>query len=738
MQSRNDDQNETAKLRGWAALTDKRRFPLLITLLLAAAAPAAAQDAAPSRSEREVTFSADQASVDPETGELVARGDVVMRHAGHTLEAARVRYNDETGMAIAEGGVTLSTANGSVLKASRMELNGPVRAGVIEHALFILEQGERVAAQRAQRFADGNSRLDRAVFSPCPACQEDASATPIWQLKAVEVRHDKEAQRLTYTDAFFEIYGIPVIWLPYFSHPDPTVERANGLLIPQLRTRDELGVVLELPYHWAISEQQDATFTPIITTKESPALAAAYRHHVGYGRYEVSGAFTVDDQPSQALTGEDNDGLRGHIFSRGRFMHGDDWQSTYQMRWASDDTFLRIYEFSDADTLISDYKLEGFLGRTSVRGELMGFKGLRIEDEPGLTGHALPWIDVDYVSQPGVLGGTLELGVDAVSLVRTSGADTRRATAEAAWHAPVRTPWGQRIAFDAFLRGDVFDVSEADAFDDPIFAGTSGTETRGIAGAAATITWPFASYARGIEQIIEPVVQLVASPEDVNDTDIPNEDSRAFELSSINLFALDRTAGFDLYESGSRVTYGLRYKLFAGDFGLRAMAGQSLRTERLDGFFPEGTGVTGKQSDVVGEIGLTHSELANLVYQFQLDEDDLSVRRHEVFTQISGGRFGLDLGYLKIDRGLTIDDRGDREEIHFAAELEAVENWTVFGGLIHRLGADSDPIEWESGVRLSNDCCIELGITVRKRFTRDRDVEPGTSVILSLSLRNLG
>jgi len=718
---------------------ERRRFPLLIGLALLVAFPAGAQETAESTArQREVTLSADQASVDPETGNLIARGDVVMRHAGYTLEAARLRYNEETGVAVAEGGVTLTNPDGSVLKAKRMELDGAVRAGVVENALLILKEGERVAARRAERFADGDSRLERAVFSPCPACQADPAATPVWQLKAVEVRHDKQARRLTYTDAFFEVFGVPVAWLPYFSHPDPTVERANGLLIPQLRTRDELGVVLELPYHWAISEEQDATFTPILTTQESPAFAASYRHHLGYGRYEVSGAFTLDDQPGAALTGEDDDGLRGHIFSQGRFRHGRDWQSTYQLRWASDDTFTRIYEFSDADTLISDYKLEGFLGRTSVRGELMGFRGLRIEDEAGLTGHALPWIDVDYVSKPGTLGGTVELGLDAVSLLRTDGADTRRASASAEWRAPVTTPWGQRITFNAFLRGDVFDVSDAGRFDNPNFAGASGTETRGIARAAATLTWPFTSYAGGVEQIIEPVVQLVAAPEDRNDTDIPNEDSRAFELNTGNLFALDRTAGFDLTESGSRATYGLRYKLFAGDFALEAMAGQSLRSESLERFFPEGTGVSSKQSDVVGEIGLTHSDLANIVYQFQLDEDDLSPRRHEVFTQISTEHFGLDLGYLELDRGLTIDDRGDREEIHFDAELEAVENWTVFGGLIHRLGDSGDPIEWESGLRFSNDCCIELGITVRKRFTRDRDVEPGTSVILRLSLRNLG
>lgn len=701
--------------------------------------PAAAQFELPSPTdEREVTFSADNASLDPDTGDLVARGNVVMLHRGYRLEAGLVRYNDQSGLVVAEGGVTITAPDGTQIKAMRMRLDGPVRAGVIQQALLILSEGERIAAARAERFADGDSQLDRAVFSPCPACQEDPSATPIWQIKAIKVVHDRDARRLVYTNAFFELFGVPVAWIPFFSHPDPTVERASGLLIPQVRTRDELGIVFELPYHWAIAPDQDATVTPIITTEESPALAASYRHHVGYGRYQVAGAFTFDDQPSEALTGEDDDGLRGFIFSDGRFVHGPDWQSTYQLRWASDDTFLRIYDFSNADTLISNYKIEGLLGRTYIKGEMLGFKGLRIEDADGLTAHALPLIDIDYVSEPGFLGGTVEARLSALSLTRTDGADTRRASLSTGWRAPFTTAWGQRIVFDTLLRGDVYDVNDADRFDVPAFAGSSGTELRGVARAAATVSWPFASHAGGVEQIIEPVVQFVASPEDLNDADIPNEDSRSFALGPTNLFALDRTAGFDLVESGSRVTYGLRYKLFSGDFGLEAMAGQSLRSERLDRFFPEGTGAGGKTSDVVGEIGLTHDELGSLVYQVQLDEDDLSPRRHEIFAGVSGDRFGLDLGYVRIDRGLALDDRIDREEIRFDAELEAIENWRLFGGLIHELGSGSDPIEWESGVLFSNECCIELGVTVRKRFTRDRDVEPGTSVILRIRLRDLG
>lgn len=701
---------------------------LVLTAGLAAPPFAAAQE--------EIVFSADQVSVDPETGEIVARGEVVMLHEGYRLEAGLVRYDDRTGVAEAERGVTLIDPDGTVLNAARVRLTDGLARGMIENARLILSDGSRVAAASGERGVE-KSRLDKAVYSPCPVCDDRPEEAPVWQLKAVEVVHDEAGRRLIYRNAFLELFGVPVAWLPYLSHPDPSVERASGFLEPEVFTRDELGVVVELPYHWAVSPSQDVTLTPIVATKVAPALAVNYRHHVGYGRYDLEGSVTHTGQPSEAVTGRDDDGLRGHIFSGGRFRHGDNWRSTYQAQWSSDDTYVRLYDFSDADTLVSDYRLEGFYGRSYIGGELLGFQGLRQEDGGGLTAHALPWIGAAYVSEPGFLGGTVEARLGALSLLRTGGADTRRLSASAQWQAPLTTASGLQLVFDAFVRGDLYEVSEASRLVEPEFAGRSGTELRGLARASATLSWPFVSHAGGVRQIVEPVLQLAAIPEGANDPAIPNEDSRAVELSAANLFSLNRAPGFDIWESGSRATYGLRYRLAAGDVMVSALAGQSIRVNDLPGVFPEGTGLSDSLSDLVGRLDLSWRDWVDLIYQLQLDPDGLDSRRHEAAAIIGNDRLSLDAGYLKIDRGLNILDRGDREEMRLAARAGITNNWTVFGGTIQDLSRGADPIEWEAGLVYKNEC-LELGVTVRERFTRDRDIEPGTQVIFRIRLLNLG
>lgn len=705
----------------------------LACFLLLLASPAGAQD-----SDAPVVFSADQIGNDAESGELVARGHVVMLHRGFLLEADELRYDETSGRAVASGNVRITDPEGAVLRATRIELENELRAGAIENVHVILDNGARLAAARGERFPEGTSRLDRAVFSPCPVCQDDPDDVPIWQLRAVRVTHDREARRLIYRDAFFDVFGVPVMWTPWFSHPDPTAERATGLLVPDIRTTKELGLVLELPVLWTLSPSFDVTLTPIVTTEAPPALAGKLRRHVGKGRFEVQGAFTINDQPGSTFDDNTNDGLRGFISATGRYLHDENWQSTVQGQFATDDTFMRIYNFSNADTLVSSYKLEGFFDRSYVRGEALGFQGLRVEDVDGLTAHALPLIDANFVSSPGVFGGTVSARLNTLQLIRTNGADTKRLSGSVQWEAPFILPTGQRIVFDAFLRGDVYDIRDADNFDTEIFAVDGGTEVRGMARASATMTWPFISHAGGVTQVIEPVVQVMAVPEGSNNRNIPNEDSRTFELSAANLFSLNRAPGLDVWESGSRATWGLKYRLDSRDIAVAAMAGQSYRVNDQGDFFPDGTGVADKLSDVIGAVDISWRDWFSISWQGQFDKDEFTSRRQEFVATFGVDRINFNVGYLDIDRGLPLSGRESREEIRFDANLRATDTWNLFGGLVYELQDRDDPIEWETGVLYKDSCCLEIGVSVRKRFTLDRDVEPGTAVIFRIRLRDLG
>ena len=55
-----------------------------------------------------------------------------------------------------------------------------------------------------------------------------------------------------------------VMYFPYFSHPDPSVDRKSGFLMPSWTNSENLGRWIHIPYFKVISDDRDMTFNPRI------------------------------------------------------------------------------------------------------------------------------------------------------------------------------------------------------------------------------------------------------------------------------------------------------------------------------------------------------------------------------------------------------------------------------------------------------------------------------------------
>ena len=83
-------------------------------------------------------------------------------------------------------------------------------------------------------------------------------------MKAAEVIHDKNKKTINYKNAWLEVYDKPILYFPKFFHPDPTVKRQSGFLVPQFSDGASLGSSFQIPYFKIIAENKDLTFTPRI------------------------------------------------------------------------------------------------------------------------------------------------------------------------------------------------------------------------------------------------------------------------------------------------------------------------------------------------------------------------------------------------------------------------------------------------------------------------------------------
>ncbi|MDA5194357.1 LPS-assembly protein LptD [Govanella unica] len=694
-----------------------------------------------------IDFAADQLTFDENTNVAVAEGNVFLKREDRVIHADRVIYDLTEGTVRVEGHIWARDKDGNILTAEHLVINDDFTAGMVENIGLILKDDSRFAARHGELQNGTRTEMHHAIYSPCAVCNaKGEKVTPVWSMRAVSVTHDQERKRVTYRDATLNAFGVPIMWTPYLSQPDPSVHSASGLLIPDLVHSSQLGYTIKLPIYLRISDDKDATVTPWMTSAEGPVLAGEYRQNVGFGKFAASGSITHPDQLDDFGLKTGRKTFRGHIFSNGQFdldslnePLGGTWSWRYDVGWASDDTYLRRYKISDTDTIRSEVAVERFGERSYGALSALAFQGLRVEDIPGLSPYALPMAEYHYVSKPGQMGGIYRFDANGLVVTRLDGMDTRRISTGGSWELPYVGESGSVYTLGASIRGDIYNVSDSNRPTGSAYSGQDGTIGRVLPQLRLEWRLPMVKEGRSTRQTLEPIVAFVGSLNAGNPLAIPNEDSRLIGFDDTNLFDSNRFMGLDRWETGSRFDYGLRYGIESNKLSARFLIGQSYRFYD-DSKIPASSGLGGHWSDVVGRAEVSYGDYVNLIYRLRLHGQSFALRRNEVDAIIGPKKFKVTLGYL--DMPLGADDFNTqiplvkREELRGGAIYNFAQYWSLSGNIVHNL-ANNTNISGRAGI-IYEDECLRFGVFYDRSNTTDRDIRPETTILLKIALKNLG
>jgi len=148
--------------------------------------------------------------------------------------------------------------------------------------------------------------LEKAVYTTCKPCKDDPEKAPTWQIKAFRIVYNQEKARVEYEDAFFELFGVPVIYMPYFSHSDPEAPRQSGFLVPGVGHSSDIGYFLEVPYYFALDPSYDLVIAPMYTENDGPLLKSEWRQRTESGSYNFK---SVGGMGSLAMTAGSRSGM---------------------------------------------------------------------------------------------------------------------------------------------------------------------------------------------------------------------------------------------------------------------------------------------------------------------------------------------------------------------------------------------------------------------------------------------
>ena len=385
--------------------------------------------------QKQMLVQAAEINYDYANNRVAAVGNVQIYYGDSTLEADRVIYDQKTKRLHAEGNVRLTEQDGKVTYGEIMDLSDDYRDGFVNSLRLDAPEQTRMAAARAERSSGNYTVLHNGVYTACAPCKDDPRKPPLWQVKAARIIHDQGEKMMYFEDARLEFFGQPIAWLPYFSAPDPTVKRKTGVLTPAISSSSVYGGALEVPYYWALAPDYDATFAPMITTKQGLLLEGEFRQRLINGAYSIraAGIRQLDKDYFIRSDGTTTPGyrdFRGSLESSGLFALNQNWVWGWDGTLLSDRTFLQDYNprlskyrtydpfQNPASEAVSQLYLTGKGNRSYFDARTIYYLGFSESDVQSQIPVIHPVIDYNYVFDHPILGGELGYKINFTSLTR--------------------------------------------------------------------------------------------------------------------------------------------------------------------------------------------------------------------------------------------------------------------------------------------------------------------------------
>lgn len=722
-------------------------LPLCDTFCADAAVPLLSPKAKKIDATQPTLFYADDVHYDRTLGIWTASGHVEFAQEERVLEAEHLVYHEKTNLVIAQGNVRLREKDGDVLTASYVELTGDLKEGMLHEVRLLLNDKSRLAASRAKREAGGNKTVfQQGVYTPCYPCEKNPGSSPTWQLKAREVYQEKEEGRVTALDTHIEFMGIPLFYSPWLRFP---TRRASGFLTPTGIASSILGTSVGVPYYWAINDQSDATFTPIVTVKRGALLGAEYRYQWNQASLKLDASVNQSTSYHVATAaGQTQDtipGTRGHVFVTYNLDMNQNWRLSLDGKRVSDKTYFRTFRELplmggkwEFPYLESTFQTERFSPQDYLRVKGIYYQGLRDLDSARRTPFIAPFIAYQATSQPLWGGSYITVDTNVTSLYQKEGNQYQRIIMQGDWNLPYLSRWGQMFQLFGSLRGDFYH-SRVTSGVDPNVVLFEGNKGRFFPQGGVETRFPLKMSLL----IVEPTLQVIAAPYKGTPLQIPDLDCEGFQFNDITLASgrRDRFPGYDRLDVGSRMTYGMTLlSPYGGLQNTRLFLGQSYSFTNppsdLNAF-----GLYRGGSDFVGNLQSDPHPWVTIDYRFRLARVHLRPRFNEVFTGLGPeeARFGISyVQYNPRNLAMTAPEQDPHvQQLAWSVSSRFTSSWTV--GLTQLRSLEKPGGLLSQGVQaVYQNECLYVRAFFGRSYYRAVGVRPSTTFLVTFALKNFG
>ncbi len=668
---------------------------------------------------------------------IYASGNIEVMTDEYLITAEKLIYDIQKDILIAQHKVKIVDKQNHVIYGESIYFRDKLKNGIVKNFIAKFSDNSIFASRLASRVDEHRTDLCNSNFTPCKVVP---GRRPIWQISAKYTHIDLERQKAIYNNVFFRVYGIPIFFTPYFSHPLPKAAAQSGLLVPVIKRDD-----LMLPIYFRLKNNIDATITPRLS-KKYVIYEGEFRHKIDNGYYSLTGS---QGKVPYALKNKEGELIKKtkvnsfHLFANGSFKQNNYYYG-FNLAKTSDKAYLKNYYNLHNPYLLSKLYVNKIEDYDYLQLESLYFQGLRIEDNTDNNALVLPRAKNKNVFNLNDDETTrLIVSNDALYYREPYGKQLARESLELALDKQYIFDNGCLMNLQGSSRNELYLINQISPSNnlkvEPI-QNPQKIKTKVIPELAANWRYPFIGIVgNNLNFSFEPIMLINTGlnfQQNYNKYNLI--DAGRFELSDDNLFKSNHFNGIDYHEYGQRVAYGANSGIFINDKYLTFFIGQL--------HYKHNNVAVNKTGEIVGRTAIDFNNKFNLFYRFRKNREYEPIR-DELGLSYHGEKLYLNSSYVKLQnlkRYYSTNDnfnftKDNAKQAYYNVRYQLTPNMTVGNEVRIDLSSKKMPLLYRSIRVTYRYDCVSIGAKFYDDYTSDsiRGIKKTSTKTISVGLKVL-
>ena len=557
-------------------------------------------------------------------------------------------------------------------------------------------------------YSDNNqSLIKKGVFTTCKIREDKC---PPWQFKAQEIKHDKSKKTIYYKNAWLEIYDKPVIYFPKFFHPDPTVKRQSGFLMPKFESSSSLGDSISLPYFKVISDSKDFTFTPKIFNESEGLFQNEYRQ-------ENKNSSHITDFSVKKGKNESKSHFFSNTLANLELSYFENSELEINIETTSNENYLKSHkiksEITNNNSLLNSFLiLRGSNQNTYFEAKMESYEDLTKEKSSDRYQYLLPSFEIskNFKNNLSLISNGYHKNYDTNIYEKVLINDLKYTS------VPKINSNGLINKFNLFFKNVTTEGDNSGEY-------SSDFRSQNFGSILYDISYPLKKEGNKYNNFLSGKASFMYSPN--KNKNIKNLDRK---INTKNIFNQNRLGLNDSVEGGQSLTFGGEYKITDKQNRSFLTAGlASVLRDKNEEKLPTSSTINNKSSDIIGSINFKPNNNFNLDYNFSVDNDLTSTNYNFIKADLTINKFVTSFEFLQED-----DEIGT--ENHYSNEMKLILNDSSSLKYRTRRNKKTDLTEYYNLIYEYKNDCLTAAIQYNKDYYSDKDLKPNEEIFFSISI----